>query len=251
MRIAIVQGASPAGATDRAVASLRQALAAAAAAGAQLAVFPELYLPGYNVPDPAVGARSADEWDSLLGPLAAETACALAVGLAERDGDVLYNSALVWGAGGERLALYRKTQLFGARERHHFARGERLVTFDLAGVPAALLICYDIEFAPLVAALAARGTRLILCPTANMQPYAHVPAVTVPSQAVNHAVAIAYANQCGSEANLTYTGGSCLVGADGTVLAQAGPGPALLVADFLPTNTARLSTQVADFRSVE
>ena len=251
MRIAVVQGPSPAGATDRALASLRQALMAASAAGAQLAVFPELYLPGYNVPDPAVGARSAAEWDALLGPLAADTACALAVGVAERDGDGLYNSALVWGVGGERLALYRKTQLFGARERHHFTRGDRQVTFVFGGVPAALLICYDIEFAPLVAALAARGTRLILCPTANMLPFTHVPVITVPSQAVNHAVAIAYANHCGTEDRLTYTGGSCLVGADGIVLAQAGPGPAFLVADILPTNLARLSTQVADFRPVE
>jgi len=103
----------------------------------------------------------------------------------------------------------------------------------------------------LVAALAARGTRLILCPTANMLPFTHVPVITVPSQAVNHAVAIAYANHCGTEDRLTYTGGSCLVGADGIVLAQAGPGPAFLVADILPTNLARLSTQVADFRPVE
>ena len=251
MRVAIVQGPSPAGATDRGLTSLRQALMAAAAAGAQVAVFPELYLPGYNVADPAVGARSAAEWDTVLGPLAADAACALAVGLAERDGDDLYNSALVWGAGGERLALYRKTQLFGERERHHFTPGDRLVAFDLAGVPAALLICYDLEFAPLVATLAARGTRLILCPTANMLPFTHVPAITVPAQAVNHGVAIAYANHCGAEADLTYTGGSCLVGADGVVLAQAGPGPALLVADILPTSPARLSTQAADFRPVE
>jgi 5-aminopentanamidase len=251
MRIAVVQGPSPAGATDRALVTLRQALMAAAAAGAQLAVFPELFLPGYNVPDPAVGARSAAEWDALLGPLAADSGCGLAVGVAERDGDSLFNAALVWDARGDRLALYRKTQLFGARERQHFTRGDRLITFIFAGVPAALLICYDIEFAPLVATLAARGTRLILCPTANMLPFAHVPAITVPAQAVNHAVAVAYANHCGTEGDLTYTGGSCLVGADGIVLAQAGPGPALLVADILPTDPARLSTQAADFRPVE
>ena len=251
MRIAIVQGPSPAGATDRGLVSLRQALATASAAGAQVAVFPELYLPGYNVPDPAAGARSAAEWDAVLGPLALEAACALAVGVAERDGDILYNSALVWGAGGERLALYRKTQLFGERERHHFTPGRRLVTFDLAGVPTALLICYDVEFAPLVAALSARGTRLILCPTANMQPFNQVPTNTEHTQTVNQTVTVAYANHCGSEGDLTYTGGSCLVGADGVILAQAGPGPALLVADILPTIPAQLSTQAADFCPVE
>lgn len=247
MRIAIAQAPSPAGATEAALSSLRQTLGAAAAAGAQVCLFPELYLPGYNVADPGAGAWTAAEWDAVLGPLTAD--CALAVGVAERDGDGLYNTAMVW-AQGRRLALYRKTQLYGPRERRFFTPGDRLVTFDLLGTPMALLICYDIEFAPLVADLAARGTRLILCPTANMLPFAHVPAITVPAQAVNHGVAIAYANHCGAEGDLTYTGGSCLVGADGTVLAMAGPAPALLIADLPDPDPARLSTQARDFQPV-
>lgn len=251
MRIAVVQGPSPAGATDRALASLKQSLAAAAAAGARVVLFPELYLPGYNVADPAADARTARDWDAALGPLAAVTGCALVVGVAERDGDALYNSAIAWDAGGRRLALYRKTQLYGERERRLFRPGDRYATFDLDGTSAALLICYDIEFPPLVRELSDRGVRLILCPTANMQPFAHVPTLTVPAQAVMHGVAIAYANHCGAEGDLTYTGGSCLVAADGTALAQAGPGPALLIADLLPPDPARLSTQARDLRPVE
>lgn len=251
MRIAVVQDPSPAGATERALASLTSSLTAAAARGAQVALFPELYLPGYNVPDPGVGARTAEGWDAHLGPLAAKAGCALAVGLAERDGEALYNSAMAWGADGRRLALYRKTQLYGAREKHFFVPGDQLVTFDLDGTSTALLICYDVEFPPLLRTLADRGVRLVLCPTANMQPFTHVPTVTVPAQAVIHGVAIAYANHCGSEGDLTYTGGSCLVTADATVLAQAGPGPALLIADLMPADPARLSTQGRDYRPVE
>jgi len=251
MRIAVVQDPSPAGATERALASLRSSLLAAAAAGARVTLFPELFLPGYNVPDPGVGARTAAAWDAVFGPLAAEAGCAVAVGLAEREGGCLFNSAMAWDAGGRRLALYRKTQLYGAREKRFFEPGDRLVTFDLDGTRAALLICYDVEFPELLRDLAARGVRLVLCPTANMQPFVHVPAVTVPAQAVIHGVAIAYANHCGTEGDLTYTGGSCLVAADATVLAQAGPGPALLIADLLPADPARLSTQGRDFRPVE
>ncbi len=251
MRIAVVQDPSPAGATERALASLTSSLTAAAARGAQVALFPELYLPGYNVPDPGVGARTAEGWDALLGPLAAKAGCALAIGLAERDGAALYNTAMVWGADGRRLALYRKTQLYGAREKHFFVPGDRLVTFDLDGTSTALLICYDVEFPQLLRTLADRGVRLILSPTANMQPFTHVPSATVPAQAVIHGVAIAYANHCSSEGDLTYTGGSCLVSADATVLAQAGPGPALLIADLLPADPARLSTQGRDYRPVE
>lgn len=251
MRIAVVQGPSPGGAAEEALSSLARSLRAAAAAGADVAVFPELFLPGYNVEDPALGARDAAGWDAMLGPLAAETGCALAVGLAERDGETLFNSAFVWGQNGKRLAHYRKTQLYGEREGRLFSPGNRHAVFELAGMRLALLICYDVEFPPLVRTLAERGVGLILCPTANMLPFTHVPTITVPAQAVIHGVAIAYANHCGTEGDLTYTGGSCIVGADASILAQAGPGPAILIADLVPSDPARLSTQARDFRPIE
>jgi predicted amidohydrolase len=92
---------------------------------------------------------------------------------------------------------------------------------------------------------------LILCPTADIQPFAHVPALTVPAQAVIHEFAIACASHCGRESEFAYTGGSRLVSADGTVLAMAGPGPALVIAALLPADPALLSTQARDFRPVE
>jgi predicted amidohydrolase len=123
--------------------------------------------------------------------------------------------------------------------------------FDLEGYRVALLICYDIEFAPLIRDLAGRGAQLILCPTANMQPFTHVAQVTVPAQAVNHAVAIAYANYCGTEGDLTYCGASVLVGADGAIHARAGQAEALLIADLPDPDRSLLSTQLDDFRPVE
>jgi predicted amidohydrolase len=66
--------------------------------------------------------------------------------------------------------------------------------------------------------------------------------------AANHGLAIAYANFCGSEGDLTYAGGSVIAGPHGEVLARAGAGPALLIADLPPRDPARLSTQAADLR---
>jgi len=249
MRIALHQCPSPAGATGSALAMLDTSLAAARAAGAGALVLPELFLPGYNVPDPGAGARTAAGWDTELAPRARAAGVALVTGLAERDGTRLFNSAMAWGPDGARLALYRKVQLFGPREKALFTPGDRLVSFRLGPRKAALLICYDIEFAPHCATLAAAGVDLVLVPTANMLPFTHVGRLTVPTQAVNHALAIVYANYCGAEGDLTYAGGSVIAGPDGTVLAQAGPGPALLVADLdHPADPALLSTQAADVR---
>ena len=251
MKLALYQGPSPAGATEDGLATLGRMLLAAGAAGARMAVFPEVFLPGYNVADPGSAARSLADWAAVLAPLARTAGCGVTVGVAEADGGQLFNSAIALGPDGALLSSYRKTQLYGPREKRQYKPGTSHAMFDFEGCRIALLICYDIEFAPLIRDLAGRGAQLILCPTANMQPFTHVAQVTVPSQAVNHAVAIAYANYCGTEGDLTYCGGSVLVGADGAIHARAGLAGALLIADLPDPDPNLLSTQLDDFRPVE
>ncbi|MBI1220292.1 MAG: nitrilase [Rhodobacteraceae bacterium] len=252
MIVAVYQGPSPDGDIAAAFEAIARMLAAAAAAGARLVVFPELYLPGYNHAGIPVLAQSAGgAWERRLADLARTAGCALAIGLAERDGDVLRNTALVFDGTGRELARYRKVQLYGPREQALFVPGDRLCLFDLDGIRCGLMICYDVEFAPLVRANAAAGAALLIVPTANPVPFHHVPRLTVPAQAVNHGVIIAYANLCGPEGDLVYSGGSCIVGPDGAMLASAGPGAALLIADLAPAfavPAAMRSTQLADLR---
>ena len=251
MRLAVLQTQSPAGDTDAACAQIEATLRAAAAAQASVLTVPEVCLPGYNHAD--IASRALERDAAPLRRLAAAcraTGCGLVVGYAEAAEGAIWNSALYLDHTGAAVATYRKIQLYGPREKAIYRPGERHVTFDLAGQKVALLICYDIEFAPHVRDLAAAGVTVILVPTANMMPFDHVPRVTVPAMAANHGLAIAYANCCGTEGDLTYSGGSQITGPHGEVLALAGQGSALLIADLPPRNPARLSTQAADFRRV-
>jgi predicted amidohydrolase len=251
MRLAVLQAPSPAGDLATACQTLAQALAAAGAAGATVLVAPEVFLLGYNQPDVARLALS-DDAPALqhLREAARTSSTALVFGYAEAANGTTYNTALCIGPDGRDLARYRKIQLYGPRERATYAPGNRYVTFTLAGLKLALLICYDVEFAPHVAALAAEGVQAILVPTANMMPFTHVVRHTVPAMAANHGLAIAYANFCGTEGDLTYVGGSLIAGPHGEVLAQAGEYPALLIADIPPIDPARISTQAQDFRKI-
>ena len=252
MKLALWQGHSPAGDVAAGVAALVPMIHAAGAAGAPVLVAPEVWLPGYNhgaIPQQALSADAP-----ALAELAAAcraAGCGLVLGYAEAAEGAVWNSAVYLDQTGTRLANYRKIQLYGPRERALYRPGTAYVTFDLAGQKAALLICYDIEFAPHVAELAARGVTLILVPTANMAPFTHVVQATVPAMAANYGVTIAYANYCGAEGDLTYVGGSLIAGPHGEVLAQAGDHPALLVAEVPPADPARLSTQLTDFRKVQ
>jgi predicted amidohydrolase len=84
------------------------------AGGADLVVFPELALCGYgpaaqiqrlatNVHGPVIASIRA---------LAARHAVALAFGYAERDGDRLFNAAMLIGQDGQVLVNYRKRHLW-------------------------------------------------------------------------------------------------------------------------------------------
>ncbi len=251
MRLALWQDRSPAG--DQAAAMIRigQAARAAGAMGAGMLVLPEVFLPGYN--HPAIRDHALPPHAPVfqqIGRLAAGSGCGIVFGYAEREGDSVYNAAMAFDAAGLPVAHYRKIQLFGPREKAIYTPGAAYTVFDLRGCKAALLICYDIEFAAHVATLAEDGVTLILVPTANMAPFDHVARHSVATMAANHGVTIVYANYCGGEGDLRYVGGSLIAGPHGEVLAQAGQVPALLVADVPDRDPALLSTQGADYRKV-
>jgi 5-aminopentanamidase len=249
MRLALWQGTSPTSNLDEACSQAEAALSAAAAMAAAALVLPEVWIPGYNQPDILTQALPLDSPPlHRLATAAKRHRTTLITGYAERDGDRIYNSAACFGPDGSLLANHRKLQLYGPRERAIYTPGDTYTTFPLAKETAAILICYDIEFAPHIKALADQGVTLILAPTANMAPFTHVVRHTVPAMAANHGVTIAYANYCGSEGDLTYVGGSLIAGPHGEILAQAGETPALLVADLPPRDPARLSTQSPDLR---
>lgn len=238
MRIALWQTEHPSpGDTATALQRLDATARDAATQGARWLVTPEMALTGYLI-DPARLAALAEAADGPLAQAVAAIARTHGVGIAygwpERhpEGGKPYNAVQAIGPDGVRLAVHRKVHLFGAADAERFTPGDAVAPpFDWEGQRIGLLICYDVEQPAAVRALAQRGARLILAPTANMLPYDDAPLLTVPRLAAEQRVAIAYANACGAEGSTRYGGYSTLVGPNGEVLARAGRGAALLVAD--------------------
>ncbi|MFZ1470173.1 MAG: nitrilase-related carbon-nitrogen hydrolase [Paracoccaceae bacterium] len=249
--LALWQAETVAGDTARAFDQISRGARAAAGAGADVIVFPELFLTGYEREDLADLALGRDDFAARLGEIAAGAGVAICAGYPERLADGLANAALCVSATGEVLANHRKIQLYGEIEPRRFHPGTRYCQFELAGRQTSILICYDVEFAPHVAALAAKGVEVILVPTAAMHPFAHIGQHVVPAMAANHGVAIVYANLCGSEAHLQFFGGSVIVDADGQVAARAGARPGMLLARLPAAHAEGIrSTQGCDYRPV-
>lgn len=234
MRLALWQTQGHPGDVAANLAALAIQAAAAAAAGADLLLCPELWLGGYNVPQQPAEPAAGPAAQHIAG-IAREHGIAICYGYAEShaQGGKPYNAAQVIAASGERLSNYRKTHLFGAFERELFTPGEQLqAPFLFAGWSVGLLVCFDIEFPENARQLTLAGAELLLIPTALTPEYGAVPDLIVPARAVENQLFVAYCNHSGSEAGLEFLGGSCVAAPDGRKLASAGGGEALLVVDL-------------------
>jgi 5-aminopentanamidase len=153
---------------DQRIASICADMAEAEALDIALVCFPECHLTGYTY-DAAQAAEVALTLDSAdvlktvdrLAPFRT----GLILGLIERDGDHLYNTALVI-SGGRILGRYRKTH---PNERC-FTAGHDYPVFDLAGLCFGVGICNDANYPQAAAQLAASGARTIFYPLNNLLP---------------------------------------------------------------------------------
>ncbi len=233
MRIALWQTTGHLADKAANLAALSRTARAAAAAGAELLLCSECWLGGYNAPQAGLAEMVDGPSAAAIAAIARENGLAVVYGFAERDGETVYNSAIAIGPDGARLGLYRKLHLFGDFERGEYVPGAAFMPpFSYRGWKIGLLICYDVEFPEAVRHVALAGAELVLIPTALSPEYGCVPGAIVPARAVENQVYVGYCNHAGEEGDLAYLGGSCLAGPDGRVLAAAGAGEALLLADI-------------------
>lgn len=95
----------------------------------------------------------------------------------ERDGERLYNSAIIFGPRGETLAKYRKTSvpasrlLPGASERYYFQGGD--LGFPVVQTPWAvrvgIIICYDRNLPEPARCSAMNGAELLFVPVTTTE----------------------------------------------------------------------------------
>jgi predicted amidohydrolase len=234
MRVALHQCSSPAGDVTAAFAEIQRGLAIAAAGGADVCVFPELMLPGYNQPEliPKMAQTVGGAWEQTCCDLARTAGCGLILGWAERDGNTLWNASSFYDAQGRKQAHYRKQHLYGPQEKALFTPAQGDCIFTLAGRCCALLICFDVEFNERVTKLAAQGVDVIFVPTANPAFDRDVSDITVRARARDNCVTIVYANFCGYEDGLEYAGTSVVAGPDGALHLRLGDQPATVIVDL-------------------
>lgn len=191
--------------------------------GADLIVFPELFLSGYTTRGIDSLALDLDGPEvGEMARLARENGTAMIFGVPERVSGGVANSAVCVDRRGNLAGTYRKTHLFGD-ERGAFVAGDELIVAELDGIETGLLICFDVEFPEVARSLALAGADLLVTISANMDPFGRDHEVFATARALENGLAHIYVNQVGPGEVFTFAGGTMAVSADGERLAQAGP----------------------------
>ncbi len=152
------------------LARVKEAMSAAAAQGADLAVFPEATQIRFGADLRGAAEPLDGPFCAALASAARDHQTAMVAGVFEPapDGRV-YNTAVAFDRQGNRCAGYRKIHLFdalGQRESDLVAPGEQPVVAEFDGIRAGLITCYDIRFPELARALIDRGAQLLVVPAA-------------------------------------------------------------------------------------
>ncbi|MGW7412973.1 carbon-nitrogen hydrolase family protein [Streptomyces sp. NPDC054863] len=240
MRIAVSQLTSrPADVAGNA-AALADLVREAGAAGAQIAVFPELAVPGYEL---ASLAADPTLWtapdDPRLDPVrdACRAAGTAAVVNCAADGLLMSH---VYGPGGELLARYAKQHLHTG-EDEVFRAGTTDGRFELDGVRFALATCFDNHFPEIAERAAADNCTVYLASSLYGRGNGEREIAAVyPALAKDFGLYVALANHVGQAGPYDTCGRSAVWGPDGALLAQAdGRTPGLTLADVPSTAPRR------------
>lgn len=221
----------------------------AAAAGAQLVVFPEATQRAFGHRLTSVAEDIGGPWGESVHRIAKRHGVVVVLGMftpAEptEEGKPRVRNTLL-GVGPSVMVSYDKLHLydaFGFQESQNVQAGDRVVQFPMRGLTFGMATCYDIRFPQLFQAHARAGAHATVVPTS------WAPGPGKVEQWRTLAVARAldstqYVIACGQglpaaagvdapEGAPTGVGHSMIVSPTGEILAEAGEEPELLVVDI-------------------
>ncbi len=202
-----------------------------------LLVLPELATTGYlfaSAKDlmPLAEEFPTGESSDFFISLAKEIGGFVVAGVAERDGDDLYNSAVLFSSK-EHIGTYRKVHLFDS-EKKLFKPGKLgFPVFDIGIATLGMMVCFDWIFPESARSLALQGADIICHPANLVLPYCPAAAIT---RAIENRVFFALADRIGREsivgAELSFIGMSRIIEPNGNIIAELADEEGVITAEI-------------------
>jgi len=225
--LALAQGNPILGDIPGNLAKVREFRESAAAQGADLVVFSELFLTGYPLEDLVLKPALQEAARVACEALAKETedgGPAVLVGLPWEEKGLVYNAmALLDNGRVETVRFKCNLPNYGVfDEKRVFAEGPLPGPVNFRGLRLGVPICEDIWSEDVCETLAETGAKILIVP--NGSPYwgdKHDQRVqVVAARVAENGLPLAYLNQVGGQDELVFDGGSFVLNADSSLAVQ-------------------------------
>jgi NAD+ synthase (glutamine-hydrolysing) len=226
IRVALCQRNLVVGDIEGNAGKVRESLARAKDAGADIALFPELTITGYPPEDLLLKPHFAELAEAALCDLASEVRDIVAVvGFPELHDDLFNTAAVI--TGGEIAARYRKRYLpnYGPfDEQRYFARGVDALVLDLDGVKVGVTICEDLWYPGGPAQWSVIDGRADVLVSISASPYSRGKGQQrermLATRCEDYGCYLAFCNMIGGQDELIFDGHSLVIDPRGAILAR-------------------------------
>ena len=251
MKLALAQIEIEPADVDGNVERATEAIAKAAADGADCVALPEIFDVGYFAFDAyarhaqpiggethrAIRAAAIEHDVAVLaGTVVEDLEASAAAGESVPESDGLANTAVLFDSDGDRKLTYRKHHLFGydSAEAELLAPGETLPTAELCGHTVAVTTCYDLRFPELYRRLLDAGATMVLVPSAWPYPRVEHWKLLPRTRALENLLYVGAVNGSASFEDADLVGRSAVYDPWGTPIAASDDPPTIVRADCPP-----------------
>lgn len=232
------------------MATVEQKIAEASKAKPDVIILPELWTTGYDLARlDDIADPEASQAKAFISSLANHYGVHIIAGsTAERQGTEVWNTMLAFDQQGELIGQYRKVHLFRLMDEEKYLKaGDQLGLFELASIPCAGVICYDIRFPEWIRKHVLAGAQVIFVVAEWPMPrLAHWRNLLI-TRAIENQCYIVACNRVGADPNNTFAGHSMVIDPWGEIVAEAGAGEEILSAAIDLAQVAKIRKQIPIF----
>ncbi len=215
-------------------AKVAQMLEASPPVAGSLIVLPEMFSTGFSMKLDITAQKADLEDEAFLASLAKRYGCcALGGVVAPVENGMARNESVAFGPDGVLLARYVKIQPFtlgGEAEGH--AAGTSVITFPWQGFSVSPLVCYDLRFPEHFRSAVKLGANLMVVIASWPVKRYHHWLTLLQARAIENLAYVVGVNRTGSDPSLHYNGRSVVISPHGHIIADAGEGEGVTMADI-------------------
>jgi predicted amidohydrolase len=218
---------------------VHKALAQAAAAGARVAVLPEMFPTGFSMDANRLAQPPGGASETFLKKEAGALGIWLIGSLPEAGSPAPRNTALIVSPKGDVIRYAKIHPFTFAKEDRHYAAGDRVITANIRKTRFTPFICYDLRFPePFRVAAPETDVFVVLAnwPEARRDHWRTL----LRARAIENQAYVLGVNRIGEGGGLAYAGDSAAISPLGEALVEASRQEAVLVCDVEPAEVARV-----------